>query len=126
MNKPITILYVDDEPTNLLLFNIHFQKKHKVITSLSGSEGLKILNEQPDINVVVTDMKMPVMNGIEFIKKAKVDFPNVHFYILTGFDLTDEIAEALESKLILKYFSKPFNVGIIEQTITEAFAVAEQ
>lgn len=125
MNKPITILYVDDEPTNLLLFNIHFQKKYKVITSLSGSEGLKILKEQADINVVVSDMKMPGMNGIEFIKAAKVDFPNIHFYILTGFDLTDEIAEALESKLILKYFSKPFNVGLIEQTITEALAVTE-
>lgn len=65
-------------------------------------------------------MKMLGMNGIEFIRLAKKDFPNISFYILTGFDITDEISEALEKRLIHKYFRKSFNIKEIEAAILEA------
>ena len=65
-------------------------------------------------------MKMPGMNGIEFIRTAKHDFPDTSFFILTGYDITDEILEALNGKLISKYFRKPFNLEEIEAAIQEA------
>ena len=71
MDKKHVILYVDDEPTNLLLFKIHFQKKYTVLTGNSGSDGLALLHSNPEVVVVVSDMKMPGMNGIEIIKAAK-------------------------------------------------------
>ena len=120
MSENKTILYVDDEQTNLMLFKINFQKKFKVLTGLSGFEGLEILRQNPEISVVISDMKMPGMNGIEFIKKAKVEFPNVIFYILTGFDITPEIEEALKCNLIHKYYSKPFKISEIEEAIHQA------
>ena len=77
------------------------------------------MKTNPHTKVVISDMKMPGMNGLEFIKLAKKDFPNISFYILTGFDVTEEISQALNEKLILKYFRKPFNVREIEASIFE-------
>jgi response regulator RpfG family c-di-GMP phosphodiesterase len=120
MNEKTTLLYVDDEPINLKLFVINFKNKFNVITADSGFEGLSILKSNPDTNVVISDMKMPGMNGIEFIRIAKKDFPDLPFFILTGFDITDEIAKALQEGLINKYFRKPFNMHEIEISIQEA------
>jgi two-component system response regulator (stage 0 sporulation protein F) len=77
MNQPPILLYVDDEPLNLRLFEVNFRKKFTIRTALSGEAGLDILCREPSIPVVITDMKMPGMNGIEFIKKAKEQFPEI-------------------------------------------------
>lgn len=123
MEELPSILYVDDEPTNLLLFKINFKKKFDVITALSGEEGLEILAQNPQVKVVISDMKMPGMNGIEFITLAKQEYPNIIFYILTGYDITPEIAQALKNKLINQYFSKPFNLPEIEKSINTALKI---
>ncbi len=118
-NKP-TMLYVDDEPINLVLFATSFNKSFNVITAESGNEGLELLKSNPSISIVISDMKMPEMSGIEFIKKAKNEFQNIAFFILTGFDLTNEISEALNSGLIYEYFKKPFDYKEIEISIKNA------
>jgi YesN/AraC family two-component response regulator len=64
-------------------------------------------------------MKMPTMNGLEFITHAKKEFPNLAYYILTGYDITDEIADALNNHLIIRCFQKPFNKKEIEDSIKE-------
>jgi two-component system, response regulator, stage 0 sporulation protein F len=120
MNDPIKILYVDDEPINLMLFKVNFKKKFTVLTADSGLAGLEQLKSNTDIRVVISDMKMPGMNGIEFIRIAKKEFPVISFFILTGFEITDEISAALNEKLIHKYFRKPFNIKDIETSIGEA------
>jgi two-component system, response regulator, stage 0 sporulation protein F len=119
MKDMYTILYVDDEVMNLMLFEANFRKKFKIITSGSAKEGLELLRVNPDVDIVISDMKMPVMNGIEFIKKAKADFPDIRCFILTGFEITDEIQSAIREGLIIKYFSKPFNIKEIEASIFE-------
>ena len=119
MKPNITLLYVDDEPINLTVFELNFKKKYKIITAISGKEGLSKLENNDDIIVVISDMKMPGMNGIEFIKEARKNFTNVSYFILTGFDITGEISKALDDNLIQKYFRKPFNVNEINTTITE-------
>ncbi len=121
MNEKQTILYVDDEEINLVVFEANFIGKFNVITADSGFEGIKILENKPDIPIVISDMKMPGMNGIEFIKTAKKQFPNIAYFILTGFDITDEISSALDDKLINDYFKKPFNGREIEASINAAF-----
>lgn len=117
MNDKATILYIDDEPLNIMLFTVNFKKQFNVITGTSGVEGLQLLEKNPDIKSVISDMKMPGMNGIEFITKAKNIYPNINYYILTGYDITPEMQGALNKKLINQYFSKPVNFKEIEQTI---------
>jgi len=118
-DKSATILYVDDEPLNLMLFKANFKNKFNVHTAESGYKGLELLKEIPDTNIVISDMKMPGINGLEFIRLAKKEFPRISFYILTGFDITDEISQAIEDGLIHKYFRKPFNIKEIESAIFE-------
>jgi two-component system, response regulator, stage 0 sporulation protein F len=117
MTLEISILYVDDEPVNLMLFEQLFRRKHTVHTADSGFTGLEVLKANPEIAVIISDMKMPGMNGIEFIRQAKIFFPKKLFYILTGYEITPEIQHALESGLISKYFQKPFNMTDIEHSI---------
>lgn len=120
MDQIIKVLYVDDEPINLMLFKTMLRKKYDIITAESGFKGLEELSNNPDIRIVISDMKMPGMNGLEFIKKAKEQFPNVIFCILTGYEITDEIMLALEANLIYQYFQKPFKVVEIENAIKGA------
>jgi two-component system, response regulator, stage 0 sporulation protein F len=120
MNHRTKLLYVDDEPINLYLFEINFKKRYDVITCLSGYEGLDQLMANPDIKSVVSDMNMPGMNGLEFIRLAKNKYPEISFFILTGYNITDEIGNALNEKLINRYFRKPLNVKEIELSIEEA------
>lgn len=120
MSKNPSVLYVDDEPINLKLFELNFQSTFNIITAASGFEGLEILKSNSEISVVVSDMRMPKMDGLEFIGKAKVEFPHIVYFILTGFEITDEISNALRSSLINKYFRKPFNFREIESSIISA------
>ena len=120
MNDKYALLYVDDEPINTMLFEVNFKKKFSVITAQSGFEGLEKIKLNPQIKIVVSDMKMPEMNGVQFIRIAKNDYPHIDFFILTGFEITQEIADALNEKVINKYFRKPFNAQEIENAINEA------
>jgi two-component system, response regulator, stage 0 sporulation protein F len=120
MSNKLKLMYVDDEVMNLKLFELNFNKKYEVITAESGIGALNLLEKHLDTVIVISDMKMPIMTGIEFIKKAKEKYSNIKFYILTGYDITDEIKEALDSKLILKYFRKPFNFNEIDNAIQTA------
>ncbi len=113
------LLYVDDEDINLELFKIVFKNKFIVLTAKSGSLGLQQLENNKDVCIVISDMKMPGMNGIEFIKTAKERHKNIIYFILTGFEITEEISQAIESELINKYFKKPLNAKEIEASIME-------
>jgi two-component system response regulator (stage 0 sporulation protein F) len=119
MNDKTNLLYIDDEPINLYIFDINFGKKYNIITGLSGYDGLDHLKANPGIKIVVSDMSMPGMNGLEFIRKAKEEYPDITFFILTGYDITDEIKRALDENLIRKYFRKPLNAGEITLSIEE-------
>ena len=117
MSKKHTILYVDDESVNLMLFEITFQDRFNILLAESGTDGLKIFDQNPKIDVIVSDMKMPGMNGLEFIQTVKNKYPEQHCYILTGYNITNEISAAIQKKLILKCFSKPFEINDILTTL---------
>ena len=116
----INVLYVDDEAINLELFKMAFKNTFDVLTAESGHAGLQIMSKYDKIQVVISDMKMPEMNGIEFIKKAKDIYVNICFLILTGFDINDEIRDSLNCGLIKGYFQKPLNKNEITSAINKA------
>ena len=113
----MSILYIDDDRINTELFYLIFSKKYNVICGLSGKEGLDILDKNPDIQIVITDMKMPEMNGLEFLKNVKNKHKNKYCFILTGYGLTNEIKKAIDSGLLIQCFGKPFNKREITDNI---------
>jgi len=118
MNSNAKVLYVDDEEINLFLFKINFSKKYQVLTAYNGIEGLDVLNNNSDIKVVISDMKMPKMDGLTFIKEARKKFYDINYFILTGFEITDEIQNALDQQIILQYFRKPFDLKEVYSAIS--------
>ncbi len=118
--EKVKLLYVDDEDVNLRLFSIVFSRKYHVITADSASKGLAILKDETDIDLVISDMKMPYVSGVEFIREAKEIYPDKLFFILTGFEVNNEINQALDEGLILRCFRKPINKEEIENEISKA------
>lgn len=117
-NQNITILYVDDEEPNLILFERVFEEMYEVITAESGEKGLEVLKKSSnEITAVLSDMKMPRMNGVEFIKIAKKSFPYISYFILTAFDYNREIDLAIKENIIDKFFTKPFDEEVIGAAI---------
>ncbi|MEQ9425373.1 MAG: response regulator [Cyclobacteriaceae bacterium] len=115
MSSKTTLLYVDDEQLNTFIFKANFDTKYNVITASSAIEGLEKLDENhADINAVITDMRMPNMNGVEFVKKAKQKYGDKYYYVLSAFTYDDEIQTALNNNLIKKFFTKPFSREEIE------------
>ena len=122
MNLP-GILYVDDEIINLELLQLTFQNDFKVIIAESAEEGLRLLELNPHIQVVISDLKMPVMNGLDFIKKVKKMDKNKVCMLLTGFMESDVLLEGFNKDLIFRYLMKPWHKDELEQTIREALSL---
>lgn len=109
ISDQLKILYIDDSIVNLQLFEITFKNRFEVKTAKLGQDGLAILKNNKDIDVVISDYSMPYMNGLEFIKKARKIKDDIPFYILSCSPETDEISEAIQNKLIDYFFRKPLN-----------------
>ncbi|MEZ4687758.1 MAG: response regulator [Bacteroidia bacterium] len=119
MGSKKKVLCVDDESINLLIMKNILGKKHEVITAQEGTEALEILENEPDIGLVISDMHMPGMNGLEFILEARKRFSGKKYFMLSGFAITEEIQEALATRLISEYFEKPADFKKIEKALED-------
>lgn len=102
------VLYVDDEYPNRITFQITYRNDFEVILADSVDDAMSILEEEKELEFVITDLRMPGKSGLDLIREAKVVYPNIRFCLLTGFEVTTEIKEALDSKMLDRYFRKPF------------------
>jgi DNA-binding NtrC family response regulator len=119
MSNLKNLLYVDDEAMNLFLFKNLLSRSFNIVTASSPEQGIEILKENSSFDIVISDMKMPGMNGIEFIKKAKGFYKNCPYMILSGYGKIPEIEEALDTNLICGYLQKPFDVNGITRSINQ-------
>lgn len=117
----VAILYVDDEAPNLLMFEMRFRNEYNVITAASGEEGLEALKDTPyNIIVVVSDMRMHGMDGIDFVKEAKKRYDEkIAYFLLTGFSTNDKIQKALDENVIQKLFTKPLDFSEMNSAIDQ-------
>ncbi len=112
-----SILYVDDEPTNLFVFQMVFKNIYKIYVAKSGKEGLDLVNQNPDIDLIITDMNMPLMDGMEFVNFVKAKNPFMPCIMLSGYHRTAEIENAIKNGLLVEYVTKPFDKSLLEQLI---------
>ena len=113
------ILCVDDESTNLMLFKFYYSDKFEILQAESGMAGLEIYAQHRDIKVIISDMRMPVMNGIEFITRIKEIDPEANCYILTGFGINEEIRDFINKGYIIDCLSKPLDFAEFEKEINK-------
>ena len=101
------ILIIDDRRENLLFLadSVLRPEGYEVITAMDGKQGLdKALAEKPDL--IITDLKMPNMDGIEFIDMLRRTSPEARILLVTGY-ATDDTREMAES-MGASYLAKPF------------------
>ena len=118
-DMPVRILCVDDERNVLRsLERIFLDDDYEIVIAGSGEEGLRILEEAGDsFQVVVSDYRMPVMNGVEFLKEVYERWPDTVRIVLSGYADAGAIVAAINEGHIYKFIPKPWNDEELRVTI---------
>lgn len=124
-NNKINILYVDDELNNLVSFKAVFRMKYNISTAISGEEAINILRSK-QINIIITDQRMPQMTGVEFLESIIPEFPDPIRILLTGYADMNAVIDAINKGKIFHYLTKPWNEEELDMTIGRAFDVYKQ
>lgn len=117
----VRILCVDDEPNVLrALERIFLDDDFDIITAASGTEGLDVISRTPDICLVISDYRMPGMNGVEFLKEVYSRNPDTIRIVLSGYADTAAVVEAINEGKIYKFIPKPWNDDDLRVTVIKA------
>ena len=104
-----TVLIVDDEENNLQLLKRTFRGKYNLLTASNGVEALRVVKEHGDkIALIVSDQKMPEMEGTDFFKQVREMHPQIVKILLTGHVDTDILVAAINDCDLFQYILKPF------------------
>ena len=126
-----TILLVDDETAITKALKRLFRKcGYKILTAASGQEGLDILHTLKNVaedpaSLIISDQRMPGMNGAAFLAKAKEIFPDAIRFLLTGYSDMDAIVDAVNKGKIHRYLTKPWNDDDIVLQVRQALEQLE-
>jgi response regulator RpfG family c-di-GMP phosphodiesterase len=117
---PATLLFVDDEPGILSSLRRLFRPHgYRILVAESGALGLAELEKAP-VDLVISDMRMPEMDGATFLKAVRQRWPDTVRILLTGYaDVTSTVA-AINDGEIYRYVSKPWDDTEIVNTVREA------
>lgn len=114
-----TVLVVDDEKNYLLVLDTLLSEEgYEIITAESGIKALQIL-EESELDLVVTDLKMPKMNGIELLEHIKKNNPDLPVIMMTAYGTIDTAIEAMK-KGAYDYITKPFQNEELKLNIRKA------
>ncbi|MEI7473996.1 MAG: HD domain-containing phosphohydrolase [bacterium] len=122
MEIKYNILIVDDELDNLQLFKRTFRKKYNLFLATSGFEGLEVLKNNK-IHMIITDQKMPKMEGVEFLKYAIELSPDSIRMLVTGYTDAHALISAINSGKIYRYIKKPWNPDEIISLVDTAMKI---
>ncbi|MDX2029411.1 MAG: response regulator [Blastocatellia bacterium] len=112
------ILFVDDEPNVLDAYQRTLRREFTIDAALSGAEGLKALESQGPYAVIISDMRMPVMDGVEFLLRAKRLSPTSVRVMLTGNADQQTAIDAVNEGNIFRFLTKPCPPEVLARTIT--------
>jgi signal transduction histidine kinase len=107
MSELRDILYVDDERSNLIVFDATFEDDFRVHTASSAAEALEIIEEVP-IPVVIADQRMPDMTGVELFSLIRRKHPHIQRVILSGYAESDSIISAINDGQVFQFVRKPW------------------
>ena len=116
------ILYVDDEPHNLSAFAATFRRLYKVFTAESAEDGKKILDTE-DIQVIITEQRMPKTTGVEFLASILEKHPEPIRMILTGYTDIDAVIDAINKGQVYRYIQKPWMEEDLRINIDKAIEI---
>ena len=118
--EKLKILVVDDNPAvNDILCQLCSFLGHEVVAAQNGAEGLALVQRDGEISLVFTDFRMPVMNGVEMLRRLKVLRPAIPVVLITGSIMEEDLGS--ERRGFDAVVSKPFELKTIASCIQQFF-----
>lgn len=117
--EKFSILYVDDEETNLRIFKNTFRREYNIYTAISASKGLEILDKE-QIDLVLSDQKMPEITGVEFLKMTLEKHPKPNRILITAYTDFEALQKAINEARIFQYVQKPWDENYLKDVIQNA------
>ncbi len=120
-SEKVAVLCVDDE-VNVLkaLERLFIDDDYEIHTAGSGREGLEILDRGVSVQIVISDYRMPAMNGVDFLKEVCRRWPETVRIVLSGYADTAAIVSAINEGQIYKFIPKPWNDDELRVTLANA------
>jgi NADH-quinone oxidoreductase subunit E/NADP-reducing hydrogenase subunit HndA len=119
------VLVVDDEQVVLQSCQrILSPEGYEVDTSTSAADALGMLGNK-DYGLVITDMKMPGMDGLEFIRQVKTKSPDMNIVLITGYPSQESLKESLQLRIV-DYLPKPFSPTLLIEATQKAFEIKKK
>lgn len=116
------ILFVDDEPILLQGYHRLLRKDFQISTAVGGSAALLLVKQEGPFGVIVADMRMPEMNGIEFLARVRMLAPDTVRIMLTGDSDLGTAIRAVNEGNIFRFLSKPANKETLVKTLTDSLS----
>ncbi|MFO8041228.1 MAG: SpoIIE family protein phosphatase [Sodalinema sp.] len=127
--KKLKLLVVDDETDNLDLLYRTFRREFQVYKAESAMSALQVLEDRGEMAIIISDQRMPEMNGTEFLSKTVDRYPDTIRILLTGYTDVEDLVEAINSGQVFKYITKPWNpeeLKSVVQQASETYKVVKQ
>ncbi|MEN7342535.1 MAG: HD domain-containing phosphohydrolase [Pseudomonadota bacterium] len=118
MNK--RVLFVDDEPNVLQAIKRAVRKDADITIAVGPEAGLATIAEQPPFAVIVSDMRMPGMNGVEFLRAAQQMSPDSIRIMLTGNSDQQTAVSAVNDGEVFRFLTKPCDVNLLRHVLEQA------
>ncbi len=116
---PAKVLLVDDEPNVLSSYKRGLRKQYDVDVALGGEEGLAKIGSNGPYAVIVSDMRMPGMDGAAFLSRARIEAPESVRMMLTGCSETDVAINAVNEGKIFRFLTKPCPPDVLDRALAE-------
>lgn len=114
-----SLLIVDDEEDVLLSLRAMFRRDYEVVTATRAKEGLELLSKRA-FHVVVSDQRMPDMNGVAFLARVSELFPDVVRLMITGYADINSVIAAVNQGHVFRYIAKPWDPAELESAVRQA------
>jgi response regulator RpfG family c-di-GMP phosphodiesterase len=88
-----------------------------VLTAISAADAIKLLKDNIDVAIIITDQRMPNMTGVEFLSSIIEEYPLPIRILLTGYTDINALIEAVNLGKIHHYLSKPWNEEVLDKCI---------
>lgn len=122
LEEKINVLYVDDEVSNLTAFKATFRREFNVFVADSAVSGRKVLEEN-NIEIILTDQRMPDVSGVEFLQSILGDFPDPIRILVTGYSDLNAVKDAINKGQVYKYIEKPWDTDFMRMIIEKSYEV---
>lgn len=119
--EKINILYLDDEINNLQSFKAKYRTEYSIFLANNVQEAYYILENNPLIQIVISDQRMPDMTGALFFESILIKYPDPIRILLTGYSDLSSVIEAINKGQIFRYIEKPWNDYEMQMAIENAF-----